>query len=204
MNNIQLKNTFTNVRQAYRLLFQYQKRVLDLVKFIGDSYGFGYKSGWPKFSEASPQPGKGSLDSWAWDWLNMYYYEFHFGINLVEKQKIVFSIILESDTGYKDRPNIKTSATDVENFYPPETSKTVLHFIACNQTEKWNGEELQKVLDIPSEDYEGPLLHKAYDLTEFVDEISTRNKIIEFNTFCETQGLSMAYAHKKQNITHIL
>ena len=74
----ELEKVFIDVRKAYRLLYHYQKRVLDLVKFIGDELDFKYHGGWVKFSEQCPRNGKGALTNSAWEWLPMYYYQFHY------------------------------------------------------------------------------------------------------------------------------
>ena len=65
-------------RKAYRFLFEYQAHILDLMKFIQSSYGLKYIGGYSMFSNSTPQRGKGNLDNWSWDWLNMYFYQFAF------------------------------------------------------------------------------------------------------------------------------
>jgi len=93
----ELKNSLIEVRKAYRLLYDYQKKVLDLVQFIGTEFGRSYKGGYSKYSNVTPRNGKGHLSNWGWDWLNMYYYEFNFHN---EENKDFFSVVLISDTGY--------------------------------------------------------------------------------------------------------
>ena len=73
-----IKDTLQEARKAYRFLYDYQKRILDLVSYIGGKYGFRYRGGYSKFSNSSPRDGKGNLGNWAWDWLNLYFYEFNF------------------------------------------------------------------------------------------------------------------------------
>jgi hypothetical protein len=85
------------IRKSYCLLFQYQARILDLIGFIGDSFECKYEGGYPRFSNSAPNKGKGRLDNWAWDWLNMYYYEFNF---TRKSAKITFSVFLLNDTGF--------------------------------------------------------------------------------------------------------
>ncbi len=97
-------NALVDVRKAYRLLFLYQKRVMELVQFMGDTLSFNYKGGWSWFSANTPSKGKGSLENWAWDWLNMYFYEFNFSSKEINKNKINFSILLQSDTGFPSSP----------------------------------------------------------------------------------------------------
>lgn len=79
MKNNELDKSLVEVRKAYRILFDYQTRILDLVKYIGQKTQFSYSGGYSKFSNSGPNNGRGSLDLWAWDWLNFYFYEFNFG-----------------------------------------------------------------------------------------------------------------------------
>jgi hypothetical protein len=88
------ENMIINVRSSFRLLYSFNRRILDLMKYIGKKFNIPYCGGWSKFSASSPKDGKGSLNNWGWDWLNLYLYEFHFC-----KENISFSIILQSDTG---------------------------------------------------------------------------------------------------------
>ena len=80
----EVESAFTEVRKAYRLLADYQRKVLDLVDFIGSSFGRTYSGGYPKYGNPSPRNGRGSLDYWSWDWLNLYFYEFHFGTEKID------------------------------------------------------------------------------------------------------------------------
>lgn len=121
-----------DVRNSFRLLYHYNKRILDLMNYIGKKFNINYKGGYPKFSNSSPNNGKGKLDNWAWDWLNLYFYEFHF-----EKKNIMFSIILQSDTGMWDA-NVKK--TDVEKFEKASKSKTKLIFL-FKKSKDWDLEE---------------------------------------------------------------
>jgi len=97
-----MNDVFLNVRKAYRLLFDYQTRLLSLGKYIGDYFSCSYYGGWPLFSDASPKAGKGSLGNWAWDWLNLYAYAFYFGSKEINDEEIFFEIRIYSDTGFFD------------------------------------------------------------------------------------------------------
>jgi hypothetical protein len=72
------ENMIINVRSSFRLLYFFNRKVLDLMKYIGRKFNLRYIGGWSKFSDSYPKDGKGSLENWAWDWLNLYLYEFHF------------------------------------------------------------------------------------------------------------------------------
>ena len=106
-NNLPLE-----VRKAYRLLFDYQRRILDLMKFVGETYDLPYKKGKPLFSSKAGN----KLTNWSWDWIYMYCYDFRFE-GKEKDNPIQFSVILKNDSGYYDA-NLenKISALHIEKF----------------------------------------------------------------------------------------
>ncbi len=107
------KELLIEVRKSYRLLYQYQKRILDLVDYIGKKYGLNYNGGYPKFSGVTPRNGSGNLNLWAWDWLNMYYYEFHFSHKKSGNDTLFFSVFLLNDNGFFKNNNEKKNKQNV-------------------------------------------------------------------------------------------
>lgn len=115
-----------DVRNAYRLLHDYQRAALDAVQYIGSQLGFTYSGGVPNFSECSPRNERGHLGDSAWNWLNMYYYDMFFER---ESDNLKFSIFLFSDTGYFVSEHPAPEETDIKTFSPAETSGTMLGFL---------------------------------------------------------------------------
>jgi len=194
LTSFQLEEALCDVRKAYRLLYFYQRRVLDLVKFIGNTLEFEYKGGNPRFSAVTPRNGKGDLGCWAWDWLNMYYYEFYFGFKLIAGHNITFSIFIQSDAGYFDIEN--NNRTMVENFTPVENTKTRLIMVVGK--DGWDISKLNpdaKVLSSQITDYfdnlmnGGIMIGKAYNLSEFINEESARLKINSFISYCKEKDV---------------
>ncbi len=199
-------NTLQEVRKAYRLLFQYQTRVLDLIDFIGSSFNYEYNGGFPKFSNSSPNKGKGNLNAWAWDWLNMYFYEFSF---THKEDKIKFSIFLVNDTGYfkkvkKNRENKENliSKTKISAFENIEESETKLIFVIGKNTWKpwgndWHDDEFilneqgNKVLR------DEVMLFKSYLLEDFFDEADAIEKLRDFQIYCNGFGVEFKYQERK-------
>ncbi len=64
--------TMKDVRGAFRLLYLYTRRILDLMQYISNRLDIRYKGGYTKYSASSPSDGNGNLCNWAWDWLNPY------------------------------------------------------------------------------------------------------------------------------------
>lgn len=198
INKNDLNAIFLDVRNSYRLLFKYQKRILDLVKYAGNYLKFSYDGGWPWFSDASPRKGKGTLDNWPWDWLNMYLYDFHFKEKEIEATKINFSIVIQSDTGHYDSKFPKNETLhkcDIDEFSNPKTSETRLIFIASKKG--WDMDELF-LLHPKTTDYKLSKIHtewetinadyhmiaKAYPLADFINQTETDKKLEDFITYC--------------------
>ena len=126
-----LSDALLDVRSAYRLLYEYQRRVLDLVRYIGDAIGLHFADGESWLSHLADE--KSGPQNWAWDWLGMYHYEFRFRA----PGTLRFSVVLVSDTGYFD-----TNASGVpqplkpEVFASPELSETKL-ILMIGREEYW-------------------------------------------------------------------
>jgi dihydrofolate reductase len=191
-------NTLQEVRKAYRLLFEYQTRVLDLIGFIGGSFNYDYNGGYSKFSNGSPNNGKGNLNLLAWDWLSMYFYQFNF----VEKNKITFAVFLVNDTGYfQVRKENKMHRTNVSAFDSVENSKTKLIFVVGKNTwdswgKKWDDDnfildkEGQKISD------DKIMLFKSYLLDDFFDEENAIKNLKDFENYCKSYDVNFKYNEK--------
>lgn len=210
-NNID--KTLLEVRKAYRLIYDFQSKILDLISFIGGSYKQNYEGGWCKFSNPSPKDGKGDLNNWAWDWLNMYYYEFHFKRTVLDKLEIEadnhakgylhFSVFLVADTGYfeEKQNNTQLNENDIYNFKNVESSKTKLIFVVGKN--KWEAEGLFKYnwhnleFVLGEEDKEGEgneiMIFKSYDLSLFENQESAIEQLKDFEHFCNSNNIELKY-----------
>jgi len=129
----EVTNALQDVRKAYRLLHDYQRAALDASSYIGAHLGFRYAGGYSKFSECAPRDGRGALDNWAWDWLNLYFYDFHFVREQDGEEPVNLSIWLFSDTGYFVSKHPSPDETDIDTFARAEDSGSKVGFIAYRQ-----------------------------------------------------------------------
>lgn len=182
------KNTLLEVRKAYRFIYQYQRKILDLMDFIGKSYGLNYNGGSARFSNVSPRNGSGTLNKWAWDWLNMYFYEFNFK----NKSKSLFSVILVNDTGSfiankKDVANKRTTLSAYEDVEKSET-KLVFYVAQTQWVDFWLNWEINDfVLEkqgIKINDKNEIFLFKGYLLEDFDTEEKALSLLKDFENFC--------------------
>jgi hypothetical protein len=134
----EIDQALLDVRKAYRLLHDYQRAALDAASYIGAQLGFSYSCGYSNFSNCAPRDGKSVIfrNTWAWDWLNLVFYDFCFSKKIGEKD-FNFSIWLFSDTGYFVSDNPEADQTDVNSFAPVEHSGTKVGFIMYHT---WNKE----------------------------------------------------------------
>lgn len=198
MNNKMTTNEFSDVlidvRSAYRLLYLYQKRMLELVKVLGNKLNFFYSGGWVKFSDPCPRNGRGSLDNWPWDWLNLYAYEFNFQTKEIGKDVIDFSIILISDNGAYIN---EAAHNEIEKFKNVEESNSLFIFILGKN--QW--EDIDEIIDEVARrevNYEKCnnnnnkiMLYKSYDVKNFINEEQINNQLDNFHAFCKRCGIEI-------------
>ncbi len=196
MTKTEFENVLVDVRKAYRLLYLYQRRVMDLVQFIGDSLAFRYSGGYPMFSKNTPKEGKGNLDDWAWDWINMYFYEFRFLPREFKDSKIHFSVFIQSDTGYYDKSS--EEPLEVDSFAGVDIASTRLIFIVGANISQNNYDDVKSesnpLYKSDSVDYifkEHPqvLVAKSYPLSEFISAESTLKSLESWIEFCRGNGI---------------
>ncbi len=206
MNKDELNEIFTDVRDSYRLIYKFQKRILDLVGYCGNYYKFAYSGGWSWYSNQSPRQGKGGLGNWSWDWLNMYLYDFHFEDKMIEKENIMLSIVIQSDTGYFDSKLIENNNLDklgIDLFSKASKSETRLIFIASKKG--WNMDKLflkdsTKIKEYKlSQDYnewkiinlDFHIVAKAYNLINFLNQKKTDEFLEDFTSFCDLNEIKI-------------
>ena len=189
----EFKKALTDVRKAYRLLYHYQRRVMDTVQFISDQTVFSFHGGWSWFSNPMPKNKSVKLAHWAWDWLNMYFYDFHLGERVVDGVTYSLSVILQSDTGFFDSQI--NDKRNVEAFAPVEESET--RMILCLGVNHWdptsllNEKAIHRGETMFYKEYneKGSMMAKAYNLTAFMNEESILSTLEDFKTYCRDMGV---------------
>jgi hypothetical protein len=207
-NPEELEAVFTDVRKAYRLLYHYQRRVMDTVRYISNLLSINLQSGHPIFSDLTPGENKRpDLDRWAWDWLNMYFYEFYCTAKKIDTDTYQFAIQIQSDTGCYDTG---ANELDIENYSPAELAATRLIFIYSKN--RWKGEQQEDhkrftgFHSIPALSANQPSTFKeehdngdkffvmmTMPLENLVDESSIKSEIDRFLQFLKQNNLTWAY-----------
>ena len=70
----EVEGLMLDVRKSYRFLYEYQRRVMDLISFIAGYWGFVYDKGEPLFCKPPSHKKINPSINWAWDFLLFYNY----------------------------------------------------------------------------------------------------------------------------------
>ena len=134
----ELDNVFVDVRNAFRLLNDYQKHILNIVNYIREQTE--YAEMWGRKNWYSNEIGnkKNSPDSdyaklnirndmWGWDFLYGYIFEYYFGdLDKKRKGNIEMSVIQVSDDGYFVSNRENKSMTKISTFEDSENSHSYI------------------------------------------------------------------------------
>jgi hypothetical protein len=190
----ELEEIFIDVRKAYRLLYLYQRRVLDTIGFISSTLSKPYVEGHTLFSNSHKNQKQIHFHQWAWDWLPMFCYEFKFAVEEIKDSKYQFSVILYSDNGFEEAGDMVTH-TNVEEFYPVEISQTQIYFQLWKNVADWN-EDYDILWRSESTDkYEHSendthFLSQRFNLSSFDNEDNIIGRLREFKEYCREKGIS--------------
>lgn len=145
----EIDNIFVDVRNAFRLLNRFQKRILHIVSYIREQTA--YTDMWGKknwFSDEigkrrnSPDPEYAKLsvhkDMWGWDFLYGYIFEYYFGRQRISKKHVEMSIFQISDDGFFISSQDKKHMTNVASFEAAESSHSYLVLLVTVFTTKYS------------------------------------------------------------------
>ena len=198
-STIRIDQALLDVRKAYRLLYDYQRVVLDTVDYIGNQFGLKYIGGWPKFSGPAPRNGGGKLTCWSWDWLNMVLYDFHFAEKSGDEDCLRLSVLLISDTGYFCAEDETVGNLNVAGYLVPERSATKLgFFISGSQwmgVPNWEQKGTMKAFiqegKLPSEYAEKGIIGRCVDLARLASEQQTNDMLDELVLVANRSGIPL-------------
>jgi hypothetical protein len=189
LNSTDVNEALQDVRSAYRLLALYQTRLIDVVKYVANTYNVTFNSGWSKFSNASSHGNRASIDRLSWDWLSLYLYEFNLGAISIGPDKYNFKIVHQADTGYFDASaDQKIYRGNADQFADASTALTRMFFVLSRND---NGCPLQHILNdnLKAQDsnkiVKGNWLAVAYNLQRFSSQSTTDSVLYDFNEICK-------------------
>jgi len=205
MSNIE--DVLVDVRKAYRLLYVFNSKIIDLMKYIDSTFGMKFGGVRSLFTQDNSINWKKGIDNWARDFFNLYLSEFYFASG-----KTWLSVILQIDTGLwdkiediKDKEEFRFKKDKINLYNKPEDSKTRIIFITGN---KYSEEKIQFLYDknlssnIKNEDVldwknKEKILYKIFDINKFIDEDSTLKTLKELISFLTSNGFDKIKIIKK-------
>lgn len=196
LSKIELDEVFVDVRKAYRLLYLYQRRILDTIKFISNTLNKSVVGGYPLYGGNTPRSGgKISLDALAWDWLVMFGYEFYFQDETINGDNYQFAISIQSDSGYDDA-EAGVTLSMLERFLPVEESATRIYFYIGKNM--WKQDVFDSAWASDShdefehkEDVNKTFLSKRFDLSDFRDEDSITECLQKVREYFRSKGIKL-------------
>ena len=184
----ELGKALCEVRKAHRIIYAYQKRMMDLARFIGAKLDMPECQVIKHYSNSPSK--KISAGTWAWDFLYTYLMEYYLG----EKQTIdkngTFGISLFqfSDTGFFDSDKSHKSLMFFIEYIPNGTSWKWYDKIkeVINDKKYASSEHTQSVLK------EGESIIGIYsvNIKNFVDEMHTMQVLRNFCKYCYDNGIA--------------
>ena len=142
-----IDNIFIDVRNAFRLLSRYQKRILNIVNYIREQTPYtdmwGSKNWYSdeiKTRRNSPDKDYAKLnvykDMWGLDFLYGHFFEYYFGTTKTGKHTVEMSIFQVSDDGFFISDDASKHMTNVSSYASAEVSHSYIVFNVSVYTTK--------------------------------------------------------------------
>ena len=209
-----LSKALQDVRRAHRILYAYQRRMLDLVHFIQSKLDMPVKDlcGIKHFSKPIYGRSKGHSrlniwhTMWAWDYLYSYLFEYYLG----EKEagdklhNYKLSLIQYSDTGYFDQDGQKRGRIS-EFGSEEESSSKLLFFLEYKPKDsewEWkDGSYMEGIVlnkevgrkehtkEFRDTSADGKQILCSFPLERFINMEATLEVLSEFRSYCQEQGI---------------
>lgn len=204
----ELKDMLVDVRKAYRFLYVFQERVLDLIKYIESYYGTSYIGGYVHYSDPLSH-GKDKLDKSAWDFLPMYHFEYQFIVSDPNDNEFILSVLIQCDTGFYDTDNmLNGDKKELEKYKSPEESKSFIHLVLREESDSDINDYKIKLGRVKSTSpyhypnqntpsYQGIFVGYKCELFELLNESKTIEFLGEFDKLCEQNGYNLKKVNKQ-------
>lgn len=211
-NTQKLTNALQDVRRAHRILYAYQRRMLDLVHFIQSKLDMREFRGFKHFSNPIHGRRKGHSrlkiwhDMWAWDYLYSYLFEYYLGKKEAgdKLHDYKLSLIQYSDTGYFDQDGQRRCRIS-EFGSEDESGSKLLFFLEYKPKDsKWvwkDGPYMERIVldkEFGRKEHTKTFRSTAtgvkqilysFPLERFINMEATLEVLREFRSFCQKQGI---------------
>lgn len=200
-----LSDALRDVRQAYRLLWSYQRRILDLARVVLAAFPEHEFYAWrPRIGDPPPQLTGNPLQRWAWDFLPLAEACFLFlpggaDRNAPKAGEWMVELRVRADDGHEDYA--ETGEFDPALFIPAEgtTSSLWLYLWLCDEGVSrnwfnwvWQNAGWPVVDDVPMQHPKGPfrIVGRKVDLATLPDRAAVEAMVTDFRAMA-TQVLGL-------------
>ena len=209
-----LSKALLDVRRAHRILYAYQRRMLDLVHFIQSKLDMPVKDlcGIKHFSKPiyGRSIGHTPLNiwptMWAWDYLYSYLFEYYLG----EKEagdklhNYKLSLIQYSDTGYFDQDGQKRGRISEFGSEEESSSKLLFFLEYKSKDSEWewkDGSYMERIVlnkEVGSKEHTKEFRYTStgvkqilcsFPLERFINMEATLKVLSEFSSYCQEQEI---------------
>lgn len=197
--NDALVAALTDVRRAYRIIWMYQRRVLDLVSQIAEKFDLEFYAWSPEEYERlgrfTTDPTKNS----AWDMLPLYNTSFLYLPEDADRNRTrvgdwMLEIAVISDEGYNCKA-LENGEVDASQFLPAEKTRSILGLYAWRSTktldrnwfnsiwDSWDSEKMGWPKDgglVENAERNIMIIGKTFDLSDLSDETAVETAVAGF------------------------
>jgi hypothetical protein len=196
---IDLVRALTDVRKAYRLIWLYQRRVVDIIRLISESLGYRFWR-WETEYHIGRMPGqvtRNPFEEGEWIWatlplyrMSLFYFPSTLDWNVQKSGQWMLEIAVETDTGVT-WPEDGSEPSPVE-FAAADKCETLLRLYAWYCTKEGNLDWFRGVwhqILYPEQDDEPTaenvnvpvrIIRKSLDLSKLPDRASVERALTEF------------------------
>ena len=207
-----LSKALLDVRRAHRILYAYQRRMLDLAHFIQSKLDMHEFYGIKHFSKPiyGRSIGHTPLNiwptMWAWDYLYSYLFEYHLGEKETSDKlhDYKLSLIQYSDTGYFDQE--EAEKRKISGFGSEEESGSKLLFFLeykpkDSEWEWKDGSDMEGIVldkkvgskkhtkEVRYPSTGGTQILYSFPLERFINMEATLEVLREFRSYCREKGI---------------
>ena len=207
-----LSNALLDVRRAHRILYAYQRRMLDLVHFIQSKLDMPKFRGFKHFSNPIYGRSKGHSrlniwhNMWAWDYLYSYLFEYYLGKKETgdKRHDYKLSLIQYSDTGYFDQDGQKRGRISEFGSEEESSSKLLFFLEYKSKDSEWEWKDGSYMEGIVLDKKVGSKKHTkevrytstggkqilySFPLERFINMEATLEVLREFRSYCQEKGI---------------
>jgi hypothetical protein len=195
--NDALVAAFIDVRRAYRIIWMYQRRVLDLVSEIAEKFDLVFYAWSPQEYDRLGRFTTDPTKNWAWDMLPLYNTSFLYLPEGADPNRIragdwMLEIAVISDQGYNGKA-LENGEVDASLFLPAEKTRSILGLYAWRGTKALDCNWFNSIWDSEKMDWpkDGELAENARNNIKIV------GKVFELSSLSDYAAVEAAVANFK-------